>query len=99
MYEKADFLDMPDMMKLRLIKGSNQSHLKMKIFLPSMIEEVILLRKTEWSLCPICDRKMHNKIKEDIKLKNFPIYCPKCNREMVVDVEQFIVSVCKGKAK
>jgi len=56
------------------------------------------LRKTEWLLCPVCGRKTHNKIREDTELKNFPLYCPKCKQETVVDVEQFIVSVCKDKA-
>ena len=40
-----------------------------------------------------------NKIREDTELKNFPLYCPKCKQETVVDFEQFIVSVCKDKAK
>lgn len=55
--------------------------------------------KTEWLLCPICGRKTHNKIKEDTEMKNFPLYCPKCMQETIVDVKQLVVSVCKEKAK
>lgn len=51
--------------------------------------------KTEWLLYPICGRKTHNKIREDTELKNFPLYCPKCRQETLVDAKQFIVSVCE----
>ena len=37
--------------------------------------------KTERILCPICDRKTHDKIREDTEIKNFPLYCPKCRRD------------------
>lgn len=55
--------------------------------------------KTEWIICPVCGRKTHNKIKEDTELKNFPLYCPKCKQETLVDVKQFIVSVCEDISK
>lgn len=51
--------------------------------------------KTEWIICPVCGRKTHNKIREDTELKNFPLYCPKCKQETLVDVKQLIVSVCE----
>ena len=42
--------------------------------------------KTEWILCPVCGRKTHEKVREDTKIKNFPIYCPKCKQETLIDV-------------
>ena len=53
------------------------------------------MEATKWKLCPICGRKTHNKIREDTEMKKFPLYCPKCKQETLVDVERFIVSVCK----
>lgn len=54
--------------------------------------------ETEWLLCPVCGRKTHNKIREDTEMKNFPLYCPKCKQETVVNVKQLVVSACKNKA-
>ena len=55
--------------------------------------------RAEWILCPKCGRKTHDKVREDTEMKNFPLYCPKCKQETVVDVKQFTVSVCKDTAK
>ncbi len=55
--------------------------------------------KTEWILCPVCGRKTHNKIREDTEIKKFPLYCPKCRQETVIDVKHFSVSVCKDKVR
>lgn len=54
---------------------------------------------TEWLLCPVCGRKTHDKMREDTEMKNFPLYCPKCKQETLVDVKRFAVSVCKDKAR
>ena len=37
-----------------------------------------MTNKTEWILCPICNSKTRNKIRDDTVLKNYPLYCPKC---------------------
>lgn len=55
--------------------------------------------KVDWIICPVCDRKAQNKIQEDTVLENFPLYCPKCRQEMLVDVKGLVVSVCKDSAK
>ncbi len=49
--------------------------------------------KTEWILCPVCERKTHEKVREDTKIKNFPLYCPKCKQETLIDVQNFQVKV------
>jgi len=54
------------------------------------------LRKTEWLLCPVCGRKTHNKIREDTELKNFPLYCPKCKQESLIDAKNLQITVIKG---
>ena len=36
--------------------------------------------------CPVCDGKTRTKVYEDIVLVKFPLYCPKCKREILIDV-------------
>lgn len=42
--------------------------------------------KTEWLLCPLCKSKTRDRIREDTVLKNYPLYCPKCKQETLVEV-------------
>ena len=49
--------------------------------------------KTEWVLCPICKNKTRTKIREDTILINFPLFCPKCKQESLINVERFDISV------
>ncbi|WP_455430348.1 cysteine-rich KTR domain-containing protein [Paracerasibacillus soli] len=44
-------------------------------------------------MCPICGNKTRLKIREDTELKNFPLYCPKCRQENLVDIKQFKLTV------
>ncbi len=45
--------------------------------------------KADWLYCPVCGNKTRNKIREDTILKNYPLYCPKCKQETLVDVKDF----------
>jgi Zn-finger nucleic acid-binding protein len=49
--------------------------------------------KTEWILCPICGRKTHDKIREDTEIKNFPLYCPKCKQETLINAKDLQITV------
>ena len=42
--------------------------------------------KTSWIHCPICGNKTRTKVKEDTIILNFPLFCPKCKREIIIDV-------------
>lgn len=46
-----------------------------------------------WLLCPICHNKTRIKIKENTILKNFPLFCPKCKQESLINAERLTVSV------
>ncbi|MCB6990223.1 cysteine-rich KTR domain-containing protein [bacterium 210820-DFI.6.38] len=50
---------------------------------------------TEWVICPICQSKTRLKIREDTILENFPLYCPKCKQETLINVKQLNMSVIK----
>ena len=43
-------------------------------------------RKSLWVHCPVCRGETRAKVYDDTVLVNFPLYCPKCKREMRVNV-------------
>lgn len=43
--------------------------------------------KIEWMLCPVCGNRIRLKIREDTELKNFPLFCPKCRQESLINVQ------------
>ncbi|MFR5321763.1 MAG: cysteine-rich KTR domain-containing protein [Mediterraneibacter gnavus] len=51
--------------------------------------------KCEWMLCPICGNKTRNKIRKDTVLRNYPLYCPKCKQESLVEVKDLQIIVIK----
>ena len=40
-----------------------------------------------WLLCPVCGNKTRLKVRQDTELINFPLYCPKCKQETLVNVK------------
>lgn len=51
--------------------------------------------ESEWIRCPICGSKTRDRIREDTVLKNYPLYCPKCRQETLIDVRQIEINVIK----
>lgn len=51
------------------------------------------MKQTEWVLCPVCGSKTRNKIREDTVLINYPLYCPKCRQETLIEVKKLQVIV------
>ena len=51
------------------------------------------MEKTEFIRCPVCGNKTRDKIREDTVLKNFPLFCPKCKSECLIDIEQLDLSL------
>ncbi|WP_457834633.1 cysteine-rich KTR domain-containing protein [Staphylococcus aureus] len=39
-------------------------------------------------MCPICGNKTRLRIRVDTILKNFPLYCPKCKNETLINVQK-----------
>lgn len=50
---------------------------------------------SEWILCPICGNKIRLKIRADTELKNFPLFCPKCKQESLINAKQLNISLIK----
>jgi hypothetical protein len=53
------------------------------------------MKQEKWLLCPICGNKTRLKLREDTILENFPLYCPKCRQETLINVQQMNMSVIK----
>lgn len=49
----------------------------------------------KWLLCPVCGGKTRDRIREDTILINYPLYCPKCKQESIVNVKQLNTTVIK----
>ncbi len=47
-------------------------------------------------LCPVCGNKTSVKIREDTVLKNYPLYCPKCKWETLIEVKDLQVTIIEG---
>ena len=53
------------------------------------------MEKENWLLCPVCKSKTRTRIRHDTTLTNFPLFCPKCKQETLVNVQQLNTSVIK----
>ncbi len=57
-----------------------------------LLERVIVVNDKEndsrWICCPICGSKTRTKVYADTVLVKFPLYCPKCKKEIRVTVAQ-----------
>lgn len=49
----------------------------------------------KWILCPLCNNKTRLQIREDTELIHFPLYCPKCKQESLINLKQQTLSVIK----
>ena len=57
--------------------------------------EEMLLENQEWICCPVCGNKTRNKVREDTVLVNFPLYCPKCKKESLIEVKNLKAKVIR----
>ena len=48
-----------------------------------------------WVLCPWCGAKTRLQILRETELVTFPLFCPKCRHETLIDAEQMNISESK----
>ncbi len=53
------------------------------------------MNQEKWLICPICGSKTRLKLRKDTILEKFPLYCPKCKQETLINVKQMNISVIK----
>ena len=51
------------------------------------------MKKQQWILCPICGSKTRDRIRQDTILKNYPLYCPKCKQETLIEAKNLKITV------
>lgn len=52
-------------------------------------------KESLWIHCQKCGGKTRTKVYEDTVLVKFPLYCPKCKKETLVDVVQLKMMISK----
>ena len=53
------------------------------------------MQNEKWVLCPVCGNKTRIKIRENTVLLNFPLFCPKCRLEQLINGQQLKVTIIK----
>ncbi len=61
-----------------------------------MMEAAIL---TEWIRGPVCGNKTRNKVRADTELKNFPLFCPKCKQENIINLKSLQMTIISARRK
>lgn len=51
--------------------------------------------KEHWILCPACGSKMRARLLPDTALRSFPLFCPKCRRESIINAQNYKVSTLR----
>lgn len=46
-----------------------------------------------WVPCPICGSKTRTKVYEDTVMINFPLFCPKCKKETLINIVKLKMTV------
>ena len=52
----------------------------------------LLMQKEKFILCPVCGNKTRVQIREDTELKNFPLFCPKCHKQTLINAKQLNIT-------
>lgn len=45
----------------------------------------------QWIRCPICGAKTRARLLPDTVLRNFPLFCPKCRQESIINAQNYHV--------
>ncbi|MDL2205432.1 cysteine-rich KTR domain-containing protein [Ruminococcaceae bacterium OttesenSCG-928-A16] len=51
------------------------------------------MQTTKWIHCPTCGNKTRARVREDTKLENFPLFCPKCKQETLINVSKLNITL------
>ena len=51
--------------------------------------------RTEWVHCSVCKNKTRDRIRDDTVLKNYPLYCPKCKQETLIEAKNLKITVIR----
>lgn len=54
-----------------------------------------MMKNLEWIYCPVCGNKTRDRLRKDTVLKNYPLYCPKCKQETLIEVSNLKITVIR----
>ena len=46
-----------------------------------------------WIFCPFCGAKTRARLLPDTVLRNFPLFCPKCRRESIINAQNYQIQL------
>ena len=55
------------------------------------------LDRSKWIICPVCGNKTRDKIRADTVMEHYPLFCPKCKHETLINVNKMNITIVKGK--
>ena len=53
--------------------------------------------KKQWVLCPWCGSKTRLQIFRETELKDFPLFCPKCRHESIINAKNFTIETKEAR--
>jgi len=53
--------------------------------------------ETNWVLCPVCRSKTRLKLLPDTVLQHYPLFCPKCKNEMLINARNLEITLVPGQ--
>lgn len=57
------------------------------------------IEEKKWVLCPICGAKTRLQLLPETELKSFPLFCPKCRRESIINANYHCIETKQPDAK
>lgn len=59
----------------------------------------VFMSNQSWVLCPICNSKTRTKVRDDTELITFPLFCPKCKHETLINMKHGNIIIREPDAK
>ena len=56
-----------------------------------------MVEERQWVFCSCCGAKTRLQLVRQTELRSFPLFCPKCRKETMIDARHFRVSVAGNK--
>ena len=56
-----------------------------------------MTEQRKWVFCPCCGAKTRLQLLRQTELRSFPMFCPKCRKETMINARSFRVSVAGTK--
>ena len=58
-----------------------------------------MTEQRQWVYCPCCGAKTRLQLLRQTELRDFPLFCPKCRRESIINAKNFIIETRQPDAR